>query len=175
LREPSSIWPAAGRFWFANLTPVHKGGNVDAAVDVFFGIVLLVLGARRISKKPTVHEKQGQKANRLTGKGLPVYFGVGLVMMLSNFTTLAIYFPLLKDLARSGLAVSERLEVLVVCQVIILTVVIVPLAIRVFAPHASAKILADLNSFVTHNSRRIMTVVIFVFAAYLLVKGARAF
>jgi hypothetical protein len=164
-----------GAIWFANLTPMRKGGNVGAAIDVFFGMILLILGVRRISKKPTVHEQQGSKAGRLTGRGLPVYFGVGLVMMLTNFTTLAIYFPLLKDLARSSLPLPERLGVLVVCQVIILAVIIVPLAIRIVAPRAATKMLGNLSTFVARNSRKMMTIVIFVFAVYLLVKGARVF
>lgn len=164
-----------GVIFFANLTPARGGGVREARVDLLFAVVLLALGIRRISKRPSAHEKQRDRAGRLSGKPVSVYFVVGLAMMITNFTSLALYFPLLKDLARSPLTISERLAVLVACQVIMLAVVIVPLVIRVVAPSASARILEDLNRFVSKNSRAIMTVVIFVFAAYLLWKGARGF
>ena len=65
----------------------------------------------------------------------------------------------------------ERVLVLLAVQAIILLVALVPLALRVFVPGPSAKILGAVNAFTTRLSRAIMTGIVFLFSAYLLTKA----
>ncbi|MEX0991620.1 MAG: GAP family protein [Actinomycetota bacterium] len=140
-------------------------------VDLASGITLLALGARRLARKPTPHEKQGSKAGKLANAGLRDYVVLGLALMITNFTTLVLYLPVLKGIARAPITGGVQLAVLLVCQVIILLPVLVPLLIRVLIPGPASKILGTVNAFTAKHTSVIMTVILLVFGVYLTAKG----
>ncbi len=161
-----------GVLLFANAAPAASSAPWIHWVDFGAGIALLALGGRRLAKTPSVHEKQGSRASKMANAGMHDYVVLGCAMMITNFTTLVLYLPVLKGIARAPVTDAERLAVLLACQVIILMPVLVPLLIRILVPGPASKILGTVNAFSTKHTRVIMTVILLVFGVYLTVKGA---
>jgi threonine/homoserine/homoserine lactone efflux protein len=146
-----------------HISPTQRA--VSGAVDATIGLVLVVFGIREILLTPRpsrVHEEK---------EGLAAAFGLGLVMMLANFTSLILYLPAMKDIARSGDPTSDKIVVAVVALLITSLAATLPLALRIVAPGPAATLLADVNGFVTKHQRSIVVIVSFVFGAYLLTRG----
>ncbi len=160
-----------GIFLFAGLAPPQTRAPWLHWVDLGAGLTLLALGARRLAKKPTPHEKQGSRAGKMADARLHDYVILGLALMATNFTTLVLYLPVLKSIARAPIPTPERFLVLLACQVIILAPVLVPLFVRVLVPGPASRILGGVNAFTTKHTRIIMTVILLVFGVYLTAKG----
>jgi threonine/homoserine/homoserine lactone efflux protein len=160
-------WTALGLTLLArvhdHISPTQRA--VSGAVDATIGLVLVVFGIREMLLAP--RPPREHKAN----EGLAAAFVLGLVMMLTNFTSLMLYLPAMKDIARSGHPTSDKIVVAVVALLITSLAATLPLALRIVAPGPAATVLADVNGFVTKHQRSIMVIVSFVFGAYLLTRG----
>jgi Sap, sulfolipid-1-addressing protein len=146
-----------------HISPTQRA--VSGAVDATVGLVLVVFGNREMLLTP------GQPREYKTNVGLAAAFVLGLVMMLTNFTSLMLYLPAMKDLARSGDPTSDKIVVAVVALLITSLAATLPLALRIVAPGPAATVLAGVNGFVTKHQRSIVVIVSFVFGAYLLTRG----
>ena len=170
---PLLVVGVLGVLFLHSAVETNTGIRASPWVDVAFGVVLIGLGLRRISKRKTAQEKQGRRAGKLADAGPLPFVGVGAVMMLTNFTTLALYLPMVKDMARSGSPALERVVVLLILDVIVLAVAIVPPVLVALGGAPARRALDRLNGWVSRNSRAIGTVLFIVFGVYLLVRGFR--
>ncbi len=96
---------------------------------------------------------------------------VGVVMMLTNFTSLMLYLPAMKDIARFPDPSSDKIVVTAVAIFVTSLAATLPLALRVVAPGPATTILGDVNRFVTRHQRAIVVIVAFAFGAYLMTRG----
>jgi threonine/homoserine/homoserine lactone efflux protein len=146
-----------------HVSPTQRA--MSAAVDATIGLALVVFGIREMlvePRPPREHTGEG---------GVATAFVLGIVMMLTNFTSIMLYLPAMKDVARSGDPTSDKVVITIVAVLIVSLPATLPLALRVVAPGPAQSVLAGVNHFVTRHQRTIVVVVSFAFGAYLLTRG----
>jgi hypothetical protein len=95
-------------------------------------------------------------------------------MMLSNFSTLVLYVPAMKDVAVASVGFGAKVVVVGLALAIASVLAWAPVFLDVVAPKAAAHVLDLLNAFMTRHQRAVTVTVCFVFTIVLIVKGARA-
>ncbi len=105
------------------------------------------------------------------GEGALAAFLLGAVMMLTNFTSLVLYIPAMKDVHRSPASDGTKAAVVLVAFVVTALPALIPLGARVVAPGPSARGLARVGTFMTVHKRGVTVAVAVLFGGYLLVKG----
>ena len=164
-----------GTAYMAHAADRHKTGKVNSAsvvVDVTLGIVLLLLAIREhYSPAKDTEQDSADEAGKSTGIAVPKYAALGVVMTLTNFTTLALFAPALKEIAISKQPQSTELVVGLILVVIATVTAWLPLLLTVLVPGPAERILGSINHFTTTYKHQIVQVVMLVFGAYLLTKG----
>jgi len=168
---------AIGVAWVFLLKHSTAGGDsaskdaATATVDTTLGMILLIIGARAALREPRAKEQHDtSEAEPALGK----YALLGVVMMLSNLTTLALFLPAAKEIAIAGVSAPQRIGVLAMLVVIATVTAWGPLLMSVAAPTAADRVLSSLDRFTTRHAKAITVTVCFGFGAYLIVKGMNA-
>ena len=161
-----------GRF-----TPPAQTGRslVATVIDIALVALLLGLGIRQLRPAKTTAERhQSRVAARLQSGGLPTYVVVGMVAMLTDFTTLVFLLPAAHEVARSTDPWEVKQLALLVLVVIALIPLLLPaLGLTLLGRRADA-FLARTNAFVTRYPRQINAGVCFfigALVAYNAIKG----
>jgi cadmium resistance protein CadD (predicted permease) len=153
----------------------HKGGGSHAATEAIYvtlGIVLVLLSIREHFQPAKDTEKdQADSAAKGTGLSPLRYMSLGVVMTATNFTTLALFIPALREIAVSTASNADRLVAGVVLVVIATVTAWLPLLATVIAPGPAKKALSAIHDFTTKYKHQIVEVVLFVFGAYMIIKG----
>lgn len=163
-------------FAYVVIKPVS---SAQAQPDAFFGwldlvagVALIGLGVRALvtPPKPPKERPAGAEASAHAGE----WFAVGAGAMLTNFSTLVLYLPAVKDVAVSSVDAVAKVAVVVVLWIITMALAWVPLlAVVVFGDRA-VEPLRRLRAAITAHQKTVAAVVSFAFGAYLGIKGIRA-
>lgn len=148
----------------------HPSSPLFHWIDVVFGIILVGLALRGLLRSPKPKKERKPEGAQW---GLPRYVGLGMAGMAANITTLVIYIPLAKEIARTPIGVASQLGVLLAANVIIMLPVLIPLGIRVLLPGPSTHLLASLDAWVTKNGRKMGGVLILAIGLLLIYRGVR--
>lgn len=145
--------------------------SISSYIDLFFGFVLLILGIKRLirrngAKKPAVNLDKPLATSR--------YITLGIIMMATNFTTLVLYFEILKEIGVAHISLASAALILAIVVFIIMLPVTIPVTIYLLFPKTAQKILLPMNGFIQRHTNAIMVAVIFLFAALLIAKGLSA-
>lgn len=146
--------------------------SISATVDIVLGVVLLLLGV-----KMWIHgDSEKTEKPKETDSGLhPLRYALlGVAFTVTNFTTLVLYGPALKEIALAKLPSDEEILVTAILVAIATVTAWLPLVASVVAPKTATRILGDVKRFTTVHKRTISITVLFVFGAYLLWKGIAA-
>ena len=146
-----------------------KPSTVDGVIKLFFAVVLLVLGIRALLRGPKPEKAKKPAA----GPRFVRSFEFGAVLMLLNFTTLALYFPAVHETVASSVSSSDELLAIVILYLITMIPAWMPLVATVVVGAPAKRALARLNAFMTRHSQAITVAICFLFAAYLGVSGAK--
>jgi hypothetical protein len=161
----------------------HTGtGSTQAGklIDLVLGVLLAAIGIGKLIE--FLYRKLSGGAGDATpdaeadhpdGKKGGVFgsllLGVGL--MATNITTIALYLSAMKDVAEAKVDNGVRIAVVAVTIVIVMVPVAVPLLITVVAPGASTRVLAAVRTFISRYRDLIMGVFVTGFGVYLTLKG----
>ena len=151
----------------------HRAGGdpVYAWIDLGAGVLLAVIGIRTLLTAPKPKKPRAEPEDPRPQLGR--FFGIGVAIMLTNFSTLVLYVPAMKEVAIAH--VGDGAKVLTVVLVLGITSILAwaPVLLDTVAPRAAARVLEPLNAFMTRHQRTLSVVVCFVFAVYFVVKGLR--
>lgn len=150
--------------------------TVGAWVDTVAGVTLVVLGARLLLvRHRTAGERHGHDAERTQAGGRPVWtaFPIGVVMMLTNSSSLALYVPILKDLSRADVSGPGRIGALAIVDLVILLPALVPLVLTIVAPGPAGRALTKVRDVATRYARALSGAVFLVLGIYLAWRGIR--
>lgn len=151
--------------------PHHRHRGLDAAVDLVFGVLLAGLAYRALKPTDTAQERQAERAEAAPG-GPARYVGLGVGVMLVNFSTLAMFVPAAKDIARArGVGTAGEVAAAALLIVIVLIPAWLPLALRVAFPDRAARVLKPLGRWMAEHRRALGGWTSAVFAAYLVIRG----
>jgi Sap, sulfolipid-1-addressing protein len=139
---------------------------------------LLALGLRQLHPKKTLGEvHQSRVKGRLQTAKAPAFVVVGIVAMLSNFSTLVLYIPAMHVINLSDDPVSTKVTAGLMLLIITITPILLPVLAVTVVGHRSDALLARVNGFTGRHSRQINAGICLAFAAllaYSAVKEARS-
>lgn len=162
-------------FVFGSAVPSSQkgsGSHLAAWIDLFFAAVLLLLGAVTFARRN--HGKKEKKSHdEEPGRRLGRFYLLGLVVMIGNLTTLAVFLPALKEIAIDKVSGADRIVALVVVDVIVLLPAWLPVALYLVSPKTARKVLDPLNGFLQRHTTSIGVGICLVFAVYLGFLGLR--
>jgi Sap, sulfolipid-1-addressing protein len=145
---------------------------VSDAVDVTVGLVLLALALRAlVEQKNRTPDDDAPDTSRRAPMGLLATVGAGSALMVTNVTTIILYIPAMKEIAKSDVSDTGKAVATVIVVLITALPVLLPLAVRLAAPSASQRWLGSLNATISRHHRAVIVGVEVVFGVYLLAKG----
>lgn len=147
---------------------VGHNSKLSAIVDLAVGALLLIGAAviflrpaRKVSKKPTQDDRVHYAE----------FYAAGIILMATNFSTLAPLVIATKDIASATVEASAKAVLLAVITVIVLLPALVPLMITLTLPKRSNAILGQLSKMLRRHGRQIVAVVFGGIGIYLLISG----
>jgi hypothetical protein len=156
------------------LALTHGVGGSDAGPEWTAWVRLAAAAALAVAGAVTVVRGTSDKLTRQLdpdGPELPLFFGAGAAVMLTNLTTLALFLPAVHLVGVSGVAVEGRALVLaIVFAITMIPTVAPPLAVSIVGAPAE-RVLAAMNAWLLRHSRAVGAVVCFGFAILLTAQG----
>lgn len=164
-------WAVAGRSLGRHLLVSAVSSDPDLAyVEAALSLILLSLAIRTIRSSPSTVMHQSQPANVT----LQSAFGLGILTMAVNLTTLVLFLPAAQDVGRSGLAPELGLLAFVLLVMITLVPAWAPPLLVMVSGDKGVRALKRLQGFVTRHHRGINFSVELVFSVVLAVRGFSA-
>jgi hypothetical protein len=167
-----SGWAVAG--WvLVNRLPTPRTGPdaTAAAVDLALALVLVALGLRSWTQRhepPPAPRSTPEHSARLAAA-----FAVGLVAMAANVTTVVLFIPAVRDVARADLPASGSVAALAVLLLIVTVPAWLPVLAVSLGGAAGRRLLDRIGQFTSSHHATIAAVVSFGFALYLGWTGLR--
>jgi hypothetical protein len=165
-------WGVAG--WaLVNRLPTPRSGPdaAAAAVDLALALVLVALGLRSLTQRhdpPPAPRSGSEHSARLAAS-----FAIGLVAMATNVTTVVLFLPAVRDVARSQLSVADSALVLVVVLAVVTVPAWLPVLAVALGGAAGRRLLDRVGAVASSHHAMIAAVVSFGFALYLGWNGLR--
>ncbi len=146
--------------------------GVLGPLDLLFAGLLLFIGVRALWRqlrgapagRPGSHDEHRNVAPARA-------FAIGLGSMATNFTSLILFLPAMKEVAAASLPLDLRTIVAALVVAIVLSTIWLPLALSVVAPRLVDAMLKDVAAFFEKNQRGVTILLGLGFGAYLLVRG----
>jgi len=151
---------------------VREPTTTSAMIDILLGVVLIALGIKNIFK-PRQQENKKPKRTGGASTGLrPVkFFGIGIVLTITNPTSMASLLTSAKLTVESGLDSVQQTLAMLMAVVYVTLPILIPLGIAFAAPATSTKFLEWVNRILKKYGRWIMAVFLFLVGIYLIKKG----
>src|SRR6266511_1306463 len=141
--------------------------DARAIVKLAVAGLLVAIGIRNLVAPAKEKPKKEPSPEPRIGR----YFGFGLLLMLTNVTTLALYLPAIHELGISDVATGGKLIVFgVVLAIVLIPAYAPPLAVTVVGAPAE-RALRRLNGFLARHRRVVGAVIAFGFAILLAAQG----
>ena len=152
---------------------VHRRGHsvTDAAIDLGAALLLALLAARALRKRPTVAESHNDMASRMADAPTVSFWGLGALAMMVNFSTLVLFLAALHQISHSSVDLTEKSMIVGILILITLLPVLLPLLLVVVLGHKADPVLSGLNNFVSGHARQITAAVEVLFCILLLFKA----
>lgn len=166
-------WGVAGWLLIDRLPTPRRGPDATAAaVDLVLALVLVALGLRALTQR---HDPAPTPSPGTSGRAssLGVAYGLGVVAMATNVTTIVLFLPAVRDIARADLVVADTAVALGVLLTIILAPALLPVLAVSIGGAAGRRALDRLGAFTSAHHATIAAVVSFGFALYLGLQGLR--
>lgn len=166
-------WGLAG-WLLVNRLPTPRVGPdaTAAAVDLTLALVLVALGIRAVvgrhdpAPAPAAADHAASAPPRLF-----TAFGLGVAAMASNVTTIVLFLPAVRDIARAEVATLDTVVALVVLFAVTLAPALLPVLAVSLGGAAGRRVLDRVGEFARVHHAAIAAVVSFAFAVYLGLKG----
>lgn len=171
---PLLIIGIPGIFLLSQIDVIPKNNVINSYIDLIAGVVLLGL-AVRIILKPKKKSAQDTKLDQHNAQSYSKIVALGTALMITNFSTLVLFVPAIKDIASSSVDTTQKLLLLVISILITLTMIFTPLLIYIVLPRKSEKILNALKDLINKHMREITLALLIVFGVYLLIRGFGVF
>lgn len=168
-----AVYTALGLTVFDQVHHQPSGSEhaVSDAIDVVIGFVLLALAIRAVVRHRGGDDGDTPKPPKEHHPSVRASFIAGLVMMLTNITTIVLYIPAMKDINHADVSTTDKAIVVVVALLITSLPASAPLVMRIVAPGPSVRMLTSLNQTISRHQHAIIVGVEVVFGVYLLLKG----
>lgn len=142
-----------------------------SAVKLAAAVALLLVGIRNLTKEPAPPKKEEDPPER--GTGTARSFGLGVILMATNVTTFALYFPMVHEISTDDASLGAKIVVFAIAFVIVMIPAAgPPFLVTVLGERGKAG-LNRMNVFVSGHRQAINASVCFLFALVLGVPALR--
>jgi len=160
-----TITAVASIIFFTTTIRPDPSPNKDLLPHIIIGLLLLFLAFNIYTQGPA---KAKSKPDR---QDSPIkYLALGAILMLTNFTTIAMVFALALELRSSGILGAEKITYLLAIIIFSLLPIILPLSILFVAGKKSSDILEKLSCFMQRYAHIVTSVFFALMAGYVLLK-----
>jgi len=139
---------------------------VSADLDIALGITLILLV---IFRKSAHKDESGKDRSRLGN------FLFGFMFMITDLSTLVLYFSALKIVFEAHLSIPDDMILLAVNILITMSTMALPVLVATVMPAKSALILDPIKRFIGKHGNQVSKGVIFLIALYLIYRGVGFF
>lgn len=157
---------------FGSRVSLQLPPGVLAPLDLVFAALLLFIGGRALSRQLR-GAPAGAPGSHDEHRSVPPSraLAIGLGSMATNFTSLILFLPAMKEIAAATLPLDLRAIVAGLVVAIVLSTIWLPLALSFVAPRTVDAVLKDVAAFFEKNQRGVTIILGLGFGAYLLVRG----
>lgn len=141
-------------------------------LNVGLGVLLLYLGVRGLMKKPdpnapakTVKERGGGNAG--PGK----YIIIGCIVMITDFSSIVIFIPAIRDVAAASVSLADKVLVGAVLYFAVTAPALIPLLATMISPKKAGRAMVSINDWLKSHTQAINTALCFIFGVLLIFKG----
>lgn len=145
--------------------PARSGGSAKIP-HIIIGLLLLFLAFDIYKKGP-----QKSKQKNVKSEGLLMYFLLGAVMMLTNFTTIAMIFEVALMIRELSIGSQARDFYILLTIISSLIPILLPLIVLIIPGKEGDKILKNLSSFMGRYSYIVTSIFFTIIALYILTKA----
>ena len=143
-------------------------------LDIAAALVLIALAIRQLIPRRTVGEQHHSRVMEHLESGGPVtYLAIGMVMMLSDASTIILLIPGAHAIADLSDPDPVRLAAAALLYVIVLIPLVIPVGALSLVGHRADALLSRVNAWVTAHQRLINAAVAVLIAIFLLVNAAK--
>lgn len=143
-----------------------------AAGKLVIGLILLGLGLRQLIRRPTSAEKTNSRwKDRIATARPRAFLVVGMLGMLSNFSTLVLFLPALHDISRAHVSLSGKVLALGLLLLITLSTLLAPVLAITLLGGRARPVLDRMNQFTSRNQRKINAGIALFFGVWLCYGG----
>ncbi len=151
-------------FYTTQIRPTPAPRN-DLIPHLIIGLLLLFLAFDIYHKGPAKSQHQSKK-----GQNLFTYFGLGVILMITNFTTIAMIFEVALGLRQYGINGADKVWYLIATIFSSLIPIILPLFVLLLAGKNSEKILDNLSGFMKKYSHIVTSLFFALVGLFVLLK-----
>ena len=148
--------------------------TLSEIIDIVLGTILILLAAWVLfRKKPRAGKKKNEKSGE-EGDSSPQFFkytGIGILLVVTNPTSLTALFASAKLTVDSGLATSDQLIAMLLAGLFFTLPVLIPLVLILVAPAACRKFLDAANRILDRYGRYVIAVILVLLGINLIQKG----
>ena len=154
----------------------HSDPGTVAAIDLFLGAILVLLGIRSAFFKESRNRGALMKYLQIDSDVSSFakfrrYFSIGLLTFLINFSTAIFVLAAGREIGLAKLGIVNDLGAIVVLALISLIVVEVPLIFFLVLPDTAEKITEPLNQWISTHSNYVMAVFCFAIGFLVIYNG----
>lgn len=157
---------------FGKLTSVDiKPNLVSALVDLFFGLLFIILGIKILvqkERKIKLQEKE-QKYEMLK------LILAGIIISITNFDAVILNFTAAKEVGGTDIQNLIKLILLIVNISFFILPITLPLLVTFIFPKFAERILAKINKFVAKYSKYLMFALFVIFGIIFIYRGLKFF
>lgn len=151
-------------FYTTTFNP-NPAPNNDLAPHLIIGVLLLFLAYGIYSKGPAKAKSEDASNKKSWG-----YLGLGFLLMITNFTTLAMIFEVALELRANHIAGTDKMVYLLATVMSSILPILLPLLILLFAGKHSKKILDVLSGFMAKYAHIVTAIFFAVLGIFSLLK-----
>lgn len=139
-------------------------GSFDSWLDLGLGVLCFAIIPMSFRKKKEKPPREG---------GLQPWgaFALGVVVMLTNMSTIVIYLSGAHSITRADLSTPDSIIGLLVLTALTLVTILVPIAIYLIFPKKADRVLRSMSEWLKKHSRVIGIGILLVFGIYLVTKS----
>ncbi|MCE5213330.1 MAG: GAP family protein [Methanobacterium sp.] len=155
----------------------HTDPSTLAAIDMFLGALLVLLGIRNIfGKKSDNHGGALLKYLQVEDTAsnlhkMKRYFTVGFLTFLINFSTAIFVLAAARQIGIADAGLVPAAAAIVVLLIITLVVIEVPLIFFLLLPKTGEKVMKPVNTWITNNGNYLVAAFLIIIGIYIVYNG----
>ena len=152
---------------------VHHGSHhrtLDATLDLVAAGLLAILALRTFLRRSATSSKPSLN-DRLGDASILAFFGAGAIGMGTNFSTLVLYLPALREITKASVSLEVKILTAVILLVITLVLIWVPALLVTLLGRRATPALGAMNRWMAAHTTAVTLGIELLFITLLTIKG----